>query len=96
MPKRVDANQAEIVQALRGIGATVQHLHMVGKGCPDIMCGYRGHVWLYEIKTKSGKLTDDEKRWHDEWRGRVFVIRNAQQAIDMMTGYEHPDQVPPF
>lgn len=38
MPRRkarVDANQSEVVAALRAVGATVQHLHMVGGGCPD-------------------------------------------------------------
>ena len=53
MPKRVDMNQPEIVADLRGIGATVQHLHMVGKGCPDILVGFRGNNWLFEIKTLS-------------------------------------------
>lgn len=38
MPRRkarVDANQSEVVAAFRAAGATVQHLHMVGGGCPD-------------------------------------------------------------
>jgi len=34
---RTDANQSEIVAGLRAIGATVQPLHAVGKGCPDLM-----------------------------------------------------------
>lgn len=29
---RVDQNQAEIVAALRKAGASVQHLHTIGKG----------------------------------------------------------------
>jgi hypothetical protein len=32
---RVDANQPEIVAALRKCGATVQHLHQVGHGARD-------------------------------------------------------------
>lgn len=37
-----DRNQPAIVAALRGIGATVQPLHAVGQGCPDLLVGYRG------------------------------------------------------
>jgi hypothetical protein len=96
MPKRVDANQREIVEALRGIGATVQHLHEVGKGCPDILVGYRGNNWLFEIKSKAGKMTPDEITWHNEWRGRVLTIRSHRTAIDYLTGYSCPADVPPF
>lgn len=35
--KRIDENQPRIVANLRRIGATVQVLSMVGKGCPDIL-----------------------------------------------------------
>ena len=74
MPKRVDMNQPEIVADLRGIGATVQHLHMVGHGCPDILVGFRGNNWLFEIKTKAGKLTPDEITWHNEWKLSLIHI----------------------
>ena len=39
MPRRaprIDANQPEIVKSFRKLGCTVQHLHMVGDGCPDL------------------------------------------------------------
>ena len=96
MPKRVDANQPEIVADLRGIRATVQHLHEVGKGCPDILVGFRGNNWLFEIKTKAGKLTPDEITWHNEWKGRVITIKDSRMAIDLMGGYACPADVPPF
>jgi hypothetical protein len=35
--KRTDRNQAEIVKALRQVGASVGHTHEVGKGFPDIV-----------------------------------------------------------
>lgn len=54
MPKRVDANQRSIVADLRAIGATVEDLHEVGDGCPDIAVGFRGQNYLFEIKTESG------------------------------------------
>ena len=36
---RVDSNQPEIVATLRGMGCSVQHLHAVGKGVPDLLVG---------------------------------------------------------
>ena len=92
MPRiaRVDANQPDIVQALRQIGATVQLLHTVGKGCPDLLVGYRGVNSLLEVKDgakvpSARKLTPDELRWHDEWRGEVFIVKNEYEAIEVIT-----------
>ena len=89
MPRRaakVDSNQKEIVAALRGAGATVQHLHTVGQGCPDILVGYRSRNYLMEIKDgakppSKQKLTPDEEEWHAAWKGDVQVVRNAGEAL---------------
>lgn len=85
MPKRVDANQRKIVKALREVGAKVQHLHTVGKGCPDILVGYRGVNFLFEIKSENGELTEAERRWHDDWDGDVAIVRDADEAIRYIT-----------
>ena len=37
--RRVDNNQALIVRAFRAAGCTVEHLHQIGKGCPDLLIG---------------------------------------------------------
>jgi hypothetical protein len=84
MPKRVDANQPEIVAALRQAGATVQHLHEVGRGCPDIMVGFRGQTFAIEIKTKHGKLNEREKCWHMWWRGQKAVVRTTEEALKVI------------
>lgn len=83
---KVDANQKEIVKALEEYGATVLHLHQVGKGCPDIAVGWRGVNYFFEIKDgakfkSERKLTADEKRWHETWRGTVHVIESKEQAL---------------
>ena len=72
---RVDANQSTIVDDLRAIGATVQPLHAVGDGCPDLLVGYGGLNYMLEVKdgAKSPsrrKLTPDQEDWHGAWRGR--------------------------
>lgn len=83
---KVDGNQAEIVKALRGVGCSVQHLHTVGKGCPDILVGRDGMNILMEIKDGSlppsrRALTDDEAEWHDAWRGSVCVVKSVEDAL---------------
>lgn len=82
--KRTDANQAAIVAELRQAGCSVQDLHEVGKGCPDIVCGYAGHTWIFEIKTDKGALTEDEKTWALRWRGQYAVIHTTEEALEIM------------
>ena len=81
MPKRVDSNQASIVKALREVGASVQDLHEVGHGCPDIAVGFRGATYFLEVKNGAGALTPDEERWHRTWLGQVAVVRNIDEAL---------------
>lgn len=89
---RVDANQEEIVKALRAIGCSVQSLAMVGKGVPDVLCGYRGSNCLLEIKdgTKppsERRLTPDEQEWHRAWRGRVVTVGSVREALQVIEGW---------
>ena len=39
---RIDKNQPMIVEALRAEGASVVHLHQLGKGIPDLLVGLEG------------------------------------------------------
>jgi hypothetical protein len=81
MPKRVDDNQVDIVAALRAVGASVQHLHTVGQGCPDIAVGFRGQSYLLEIKMPGKALTKDEAVWHSKWRGQVAIVYGVDDAL---------------
>lgn len=78
---RTDANQKEIVAALRSVGATVQSLAPVGHGVPDLLVGFRGATYLIEVKTPTGKLTPDQIRWHGDWRGGVGICITADDAL---------------
>lgn len=83
---KVDDNQNEIVAALRKVGASVQPLHAVGQGCPDILVGFRRQNYLIEIKDgnkppSKRKLTPDQERWHRDWLGQVSVAENVDQAF---------------
>jgi len=82
---KVDENQPEIVAAFRKGGASVEHLHTIGKGCPDLVVGFRGLNALVEVKDgrkppSQRKLTKDEQKWHDAWGGQVFVVECPEDA----------------
>lgn len=86
---RVDANQAEIVAALRGVGASVLHTHQLGSGAPDIVVGYAGTNYLVELKDgrrppSERQLTPDERDWHDAWRGNVAVVKSVEEALTLI------------
>jgi Holliday junction resolvase len=86
---RIDANQPEIVRALREAGATVQPLHAVGKGCPDLVVGYGGANFLLEVKdpgriAKRGTVRPSDEmhaEWHTKWRGQVQIVWDAVEAL---------------
>lgn len=85
----MDRNQGEIVAALRALGATVTSLATVGKGCPDIVVGYRGTNLLMEIKdglkpTSARALTDGEAKWHAEWQGQVAIVESIDDAVNLL------------
>ena len=84
---KADENQPAIVEALRAVGATVQHLHMIGQGCPDIAVGYQGANYLLEIKSADGKLTYSEGEWHLDWQGQVAIVRTIDDALDAVGAY---------
>ena len=88
---KIDANQTEIVKALRSVGASVQSLASTGKGCPDLLVGFRGVNWLLEIKDgqkvkSERKLTDDQVVWHQTWRGKVYIVESVDQALNLLKG----------
>lgn len=89
--RRVDANQAAIVKAMRKLGATVQPLHTVGKGCPDLLVGWRQQNLLMEVKDgakppSARELTPDEREWIASWRGPVFIVNSPLEAVNFLQG----------
>lgn len=90
---RTDANQTQIVEALRVIGATVRVISQ-GDGIPDLLVGFRGKTALLEVKDgrkppSARKLTEAEQRFFDEWRGGTLAIVNSvDEAIAAVMGME--------
>lgn len=93
---RLDRNHTSIVRVLRGVGASVESLATVGGGVPDIVVGivdaYNIPVnLLVEVKDGSlvpsaRRLTPDEVKFHDNWKGQVIVIKSEDEAIEMVNG----------
>lgn len=86
---KIDANQSEIVQGLRKLGASVAITSMVGDGFVDIICGFRGVNYMLEIKDgnkppSQRKLTDAQVKFHAEWRGKIYVVNSLDDAINII------------
>jgi Holliday junction resolvase len=82
----VDNTHREAVRQLRQIGASVQPLHTVGNGCPDLIVGWRGVNVLVEMKDGAKNqakraLNVDQQKWHSRWAGQVCVAESAEEAV---------------
>lgn len=80
---RVDANQDQIVSALRGAGAYVWII-----GLPvDLLVGHKGHTFLVEIKTDSKKrLTGLQDDFFENWSGSTLSRVDSPEAALRMIG----------
>ena len=89
---RIDANQDQIVSALRAAGAVVRIVTQ-GNGLPDLLVGYRGHTILMEVKDgrtvpSARKLTEAEQKFFDEWRGGMLrVVESVDEALDILKNF---------
>jgi len=83
---RVDSNQASIVKTLRKIpGMTVQI------GMDDIICGYKGVTYWFEIKNpdcvgkdgniKPSSLKPSQVKLLREFTGHYSIVWNVEQII---------------
>lgn len=84
--KARDANEPEIVAALKAVGASVERLDTP----VDLLVGFRGQTFLLEVKlprgprggTSGSVLTDDQAQVFDRWRGGILaVVRSADEAL---------------
>lgn len=80
---KVDANQEQVVSALRAAGASVQSLARIGKGCPDLLVGYGCPATLFLMEVKRGKAKPNamQVRWHEGWKTAVHVVYGPEEAL---------------
>ena len=80
---RVDANQTQIVSALRAAGAYVWII-----GLPvDLLVGYKGHTFLVEVKINAKKrLTGLQADFFENWGGSTLCRIDSPEAALRMIG----------
>ncbi len=80
---RVDANQEQIVSALRAAGAYVWII-----GLPvDLLVGYKNHTFLVEIKDgPKKKLTKLQEDFFKNWPGGTLARIDGPEAALRMIG----------
>lgn len=88
-----DANEAEIVSALRAIGCSVYLLDLP----VDLVVGYRARNFLIEVKDgnkppSARKKTEQQKIFMRGWNGQVRVVETADEAIRLVTGSYRNDE----
>lgn len=80
-----DANEPEIVAALRKAGVVVWQLDRPF----DLLCGHGGRLVGLEVKDGKNKLTDQQQTDLSICRRDglpVYVVRSAEEAIEMVRG----------
>lgn len=78
-----DANQAEIVEALRKAGAFVTILSTHPK-LLDLLVYYRGRLYWLEIKRPGEKLTYAEAEIFDQAPDATFEVHSVDEALDVI------------
>ncbi len=89
---RIDANQRDVVAALRGVGAAVLPLFRLGSDAPDLLAFHpaTGRWALLEVKNPvRGRRAAEQ---HDDWPARtgfpvatVWAIDEALAAVGVST-----------
>ena len=77
--RKIDANQPEIVEALREAGNQVHSAAALGNGAPDLLVSRAMKIWLLEVKAKGGRLTPAQRKWHALWP--VHTVRSVEEAL---------------
>lgn len=89
---RVDVNQDAIVTALRKAGCSVLSLARIGGGAPDLLVARKGQMWLLEVKTDGGTLSQSQLDWINGWNSQVHTVRSVEGALAVV-GLVKPQHV---
>ncbi len=80
--RKVDGVQPEIVKALRAAGVLVEDCSRMGRGFPDLLCGYQGRLFLVEIKMPKEQLNERQVLWHSLWEQvPKYVVHSVEEAL---------------
>ena len=85
---RRDANEQDIIKAMRAEGAYVKVIN--DEGLFDLLVSHRGETMLIEVKDgakppSARRLTDAEQKFHDEWPGSdLYIVNSVEEAIALL------------
>jgi hypothetical protein len=92
---RVDKNQlATIKEFQRAMpDASVFDASACGEGFPDLVVGWRGRNYLFEVKNpdvrpSDRRLTEPQVAFHGSWQGQVHVVHSAAEMLAVMLRIE--------
>lgn len=92
-PRRVDANHAVVVEALRKVGCKVMSMASLGRGAPDLLVWSPRTKRLRMLEIKDGakppsarKLTEQESVFAKEWGDAVATVYSVDDAM-MAVGF---------
>lgn len=77
---RSDSNQAQIVDALRRVGCTVE---LIGRPV-DLLVGKDRRNYLLEVKGPRGTLQASQQAFCGMWKGQVAVVRSIHEALQVV------------
>lgn len=87
MRKRKDNNHKSIVNSLSQLpGIKIHDISSVGGGIGDILLGFRGKNFLFEIKNPEQceahkRLTSAEKKFHETWTGQISTVESVEDIL---------------
>lgn len=95
--KRTDDNHRTVVDGFRQAmpDATVFDASGAGRGFPDLVVGWRGKNYLFEIKDPDKSpsargLTDAQKEMHTNWQGQIKVVHSAAEMCAEIARLSNP------
>jgi hypothetical protein len=73
--------------------ASVFDASACGEGFPDLVVGWRGRNYLFEVKNpdvrpSDRKLTEPQQAFHGSWQGQVHVVHSAAEMLAIMLRIE--------
>lgn len=81
---RTDANQKEIMDALKKVGVSVQYIKL------PFDCVYFNHrtqeTGFLECKTEDGRLTKAQLDFISVWPGKIHIAKTPQEAVRLILG----------
>lgn len=89
---KVTRIQSGIIPAL--YGTTKRFIHCADPGTPDLLVmswplgkGSKPRFTWIEVKTATGKLSAEQKLWHEKMRAlhvRVFIVHSIKEALGVV------------